>query len=125
MGKHKDRKHVKPRPRLMQPRPGETWQQRHARRLATARLCEPTMRSWLSLHGIALAVERDGNYWRMERGGHIAEWWPAYAALAIDRDYGHRVRAQDHLQVQEHLRAAWKLPGLDFIEGKSSKGVRI
>jgi len=101
------------------PRSHETWRQRHARRVRFARACYPAFANWAALHGIECRLhDADGDWllgiiYRNKR----ACWDPAFADLQFIWPKWRTVHCHDCQQLTAILRAAWKLPRLEF-EGK-------
>ena len=66
--------------------PGESYQDRHKRRIECSQPFCDTAARWSENHGIDLLISRRSRYWRFTRGDQIAEWWPGMAKCLLNRD---------------------------------------
>ena len=84
-------------------KPGESWHQRHARRMAINLKHTNELKDWCDGNGWKFEVKNDGHHWMFRKGNQIVEWWPSSAKLVKNKQWGRGVHCHDYLKVIEVL----------------------
>jgi hypothetical protein len=85
--------------RLVPYRRDESPPERHERRKREAMASEESMRHWLFVAGISIAIKNDGHHWQMTCDGMVFEWWPSSAKLVVCKRWEHGFHCHDWEQV--------------------------
>ncbi len=88
-------------------RQGESWPERHARRLKAALEHRQSVENWCGRNGLELTITNRGQHWVFRKGQRIAEWWPSSAKLVIDQKYGRGIHTHDWAQLLLQLDKAF------------------
>ena len=94
--------------KLVPPLHGETASQRHERRLLANLRNDWKVKDWCSQNGVTLKITNDGNHWKFEKVGFVAEWWPSSAKLVFQCRYTKGVHAHDWEQVIAEFAARFR-----------------
>lgn len=89
---------------------GESAQQRHDRRFASAIAGKDSLETWCQANSATLRVANNSEHWIVRMGAHVVEWWPRTAKLVHDKDWERGVHTHDVHQVIAQcarLRARW------------------
>lgn len=104
-------------PKLVRKKRGETWKDRHQRRLDAAVEHRELLETFGAVHGIEVKLLDEGRYWRfiLHRGdggkwGNEARWWPEEGDLKLGKGIKCKhIHTHDVVQVREILAKAWRL----------------
>lgn len=79
---------------------GETYRERHARRLATGIEYREEVEVWCVSRCVSFKVTNSGHHWKFTRArdGRIAEWWPSSAKLVVAKNYRNGFHVHDYKQ---------------------------
>lgn len=104
MARNRDRKAG--RSKVFHYRHNESWQERHARRLATAYRFRSQLEAWCAMVGLKLNVNRD--VWRLRKPGFVATWWPSTAKLVFNGHFTGSLHVHDYVQLIDQVRKELK-----------------
>ena len=116
MAKYRDRRNAG-RSAFVPYRPGESWKDRHQRRLRHALRgdIQKAVAKWCDRYSVHLEIKNDGQHWIMNPSGwplrpdgscplHFAQWWPSSAKLIPACMWSEGVHCHDTEQVLTQLR---------------------
>ena len=95
------------RSKLIRYRPGESWQQRHDRRLKLSAEGRDAFQQWCEQRGIQFRCTNGDHHWQMRRGAKLTEWWPSSAKCVVDQQWDKGVHVHDCEQLQRFLACLW------------------
>lgn len=85
---------------------GESFKDRHWRRLGMNAEQADAMREWCSKRGVKLSITNNGMHWQFQcPEGVLIEWWPSSAKLVIDKRWAHGIHVHDWTQAQRIVKA--------------------
>lgn len=79
--------------------PGETYRQRHGRRLREAHAHLPDLNRIASDSGWKIRVLNQGSLFEVMAGPHRYEWWPATAKVVVNKKYERGIHCHDFQQL--------------------------
>lgn len=85
--------------RVVPYRRGESFQQRHERRLRVNAKSISWLRHWCCAHDIQFDVTNGQHHWSFRGDGWLVEWWPSSAKLIVDKEWDNGVHVHDWRQV--------------------------
>lgn len=99
MSKRPTRLPKAPRGNYIVPKYGETWQQRHARRLTVALECRSNLQAWCDERSVSLRLWDTGTHWKLARPWFRAvrtvEWWPSSGRVVVNGDGRNPLKVHD------------------------------
>lgn len=90
--------------------PGESWDDRHARRKTTANTMIADLEAWCRGKGGLLSLHNDAAHYKLRFPGLLVEWWPETGRVVRNQNWGGPVKSHDVHQlvhrVEKWLRKA-------------------
>lgn len=93
-------------PKVMRQIPGESYQERHKRRLETNVKGKNEVESFCGCNGLKLAITNNGHHWSIYYLAAVigvdpqwAEWWPSSAKLVFRKQWKKGVHCHDYTQL--------------------------
>lgn len=104
--KHSDTRRASGRSKI-RPVEGESWKERHDRRLRHNLRLLTQVFKWASDHSIAFQVNNNGHHWIFRSFERIAEWWPSSAKLVFDKNWEDGIHTHDFTQLKAEIEREW------------------
>lgn len=99
MAKYRDVNKCKNEAEIIQFKGGESWRDRHSRRLNKNKEHIDKYRNWCERNGVEFRLLNNGEHWQSKKNNTTYDWWPRSAKLIVNQKWKKGTHVHDYTQL--------------------------